>query len=439
MIVQNDKISEDTTRRYDAIAREDIEQGPEDGGNADIINNDKHIFHTSYCAVIEVLVPESLREYFTKVWSRDTYRKVSAFKGFQKRQLYLTSGKGGFYEYFVIMVFDDFDSFTSWQQSNERNEQVAILERYGILSILINAYGGGTAALNNSYAYHRIVLHNTLSRSISWPMPPPKWKLVIIIFTAVYCSLLVKNEGSLSVALQKANQPPGFNILVGIVVVVLTNSYATLPLMMASPWVNKWLRARRGMLVTDMHPLHSLLDQGLLIFAAETQEGQVPPELLQRLSKLEAKCDKLRETYHILRRKVSSQRQELDQRSSGGTVSPARTPSPGVQWGTTPDPAVVDKDAYGAGDEADADAGAGADHPSLQGQDTVPSAEIRKAIVELNLPLEAKSQSTPITMAVKHFVKWESVLDFEKWTDEIVSLNSSNSILFYYILPPLPP
>ena len=342
----------------------------------------------TYSAVIEILVPMKQREYFSDEWSSLIYDKVSTYKGFRARHIHLLNEKDGYLEYMTVLVFNDFDSFNFWQQSEDRKRLVGMLEPRGIKSMLINAYGGchnedyntQDAVMESSpkSPTGRVVKQNSLTGTIPRPMPPPKWKLMLILMMTVYCSLMTLDEGSLTIALLKANQPAGFTTLVGITIIVTCLTYSFLPLIMSIPFINKWLRQPRSVSVDEMHPIHSLLDQGLLIFAAETHEFKVPKELMQRVAKLEARCDKLRSVNHELRVQMSS-------------LNDTRSSISGV------DPATVKHEA----------------NPSLE--------DISSKTVLLTGE-HTRDSNVPITMAVRHSVKWECVPDFEKWTDDIVSI-----------------
>jgi antibiotic biosynthesis monooxygenase (ABM) superfamily enzyme len=360
----------------------------------------------TYSAVIEIIVPLKHRKYFADEWNALIYNRVSTYKGFRTRHVHLLNEKDGFLEYMTVLVFDDFESFSFWQLSDDRQKLIALLKPRGITAMLVNAYGGcgngdvnegcttpgpeggALGARTTTAGTGRVMSQNALTGKIPRPMPPPKWKLYMILLGTVFACLSVIGEGSMTVALLKANQPAGFTLLLGIMVVVTGMTYSFLPLLMGIPIISKWLRTPRSVQVEDMHPVHAMLDQGLLIFAEETHQPQVPIAVLDRLSKLEVKCDRLRSANHELRQRISSIEDTRRRASSNPSM-------------------VGDGDTTASVDPAEMVDGYAADEFSSN---------------ILAFGEHSLDSNVPITMAVRHHVKWECVLDFEKWTDEIVSV-----------------
>jgi antibiotic biosynthesis monooxygenase (ABM) superfamily enzyme len=286
----------------------------------------------------------------------------------------------------------------------QRSECLAELSARDIMGTVINAYGGSisgdtdpasdpsssgrTVAAGDSdsslaQASKRITLHNCLNR-VPKALPPPKWKLAVLITGAVYSTLLVINvSGSVDVMLS-ADMPLGLVLFLSICHSVVMLVYAGLPLLMSIPFINKWLRSKRRCEPSQMHPLLAMLDQGLQVFSIKLQPREVPQSILDKISKLEVRVDKLLSMNTSLQAEVHSLHPPAEHSDAAGT---------------------------------DTDTEPGIDETQIT--HVVPMANFIESYHEARSKNNSSDLSAPLTMAVRHYVKWEHQINFENWTKDM--------------------
>ena len=264
----------------------------------------------------------------------------------------------------------------------QRKKVVAELSDKHIVVTAVNAYGGsiGGAEISpddESLVQARISSHNTINKVPS-SLPPPKWKLAIIITIEVYIALTLVNLSGSVDAMLAADMPLGLVLFLSVSHVVLLLTYAGLPLLMSVPIVNKWLRMARRCDPSQMHPLHAVLDQGLQIFSVKMKPQQVPHEVLSRIKTLESRVDKLLEMNKSLQAEVNTL-----QTVTSPLLSPANK---------------LEDDAF---------------------EDVVANKAAKIASDRQSSSNLGSDRSAPLTMAVRHYIKWEYQIDFINWTKEM--------------------
>ena len=274
----------------------------------------------------------------------------------------------------------------------QRSELLRELTRKGIVGTTVNAYGGSLSGSNPTDSLARttstrISLHTSIQK-VPTALPPPKWKLALIITGAVYVALVVGGLSGSVDAMLAADMPLGLVLFVSICHSVAMLSYAGLPLVMSIPVVNKWLRLKRRCKPAEMHPLHLMLDQGLEIFSIKTKPREVPPEVLDKISKLEARVDKLLGMNTNLQARVNS------------LAPPADSIDAAAQDEAENNEALI---------------------MDLHINNVVKTMESHNALQREQR--QDKEQSNPregpLTMACKHYVKWEYQQDFEDWSKDM--------------------
>lgn len=291
----------------------------------------------------------------------------------------------------------------------QRKECISVLPSRQIVSTLVNAYGGSIAGNSDTDSLaqntsRKIQLQNSINQ-VPRALPPPKWKLCLVIVSAVYSALLVTGlSGSVDVMLA-AGLPLGLVLFLSISHTVTLLSYAGLPLLMSIPFINSWLRLKRRCKPANMHPLHAVLDQGFDIFSVKLKTQEVPPEVLEKIKKLEVRVDKLLGMNTSLHTEID----ELKQRDVDAKPLPPTTNG-----------SVEEHDEYGDAvmeevivNNVEKMVGSIASHRDSR-------SKIQKLKSQGELVSEPEPDlDAPLTMACRHYVKWECQLEFENWCKEI--------------------
>lgn len=313
--------------------------------------------------------------------------------------------------------------------TSQRKELLQELSQKQIVCTLLNAYGGsldaGRADASPTDAL-ALITSQQISRqngikAVPRALPPPKWKLCLIITTAVYSILLLVAFAGTVPAMLATGMPLGLVLFISVGETVTLLSFAGLPLLMSIPCIDAWLRMKRRCEPSQMHPLHAVLDQGLQVFAVKLKPREVPREVLDKIFKLEGRVDKLLEMNTKLQGEVISLQQHVTTIASGTT-------------------AVTD------------------DAPCKEEESEQFSTELIEAVQVHNVDKlagiisshhEAESRIktdrlAPLTLACKHYVKWEHQIDFERWTQEMDAemrkyahphpRHPSSSLAAYYVM-----
>lgn len=142
----------------------------------------------------------------------------------------------------------------------------------------------------------RLELHESMSKAPQ-AVPPPKYKLFIIIW---FCVL------SLNLVNVLAGGPRdliGYGLafsavtFIGLCHQMVVIIYALAPCLLSFYVLERWIKAPRCK-VEEMTPIYSILDQGLQIFAALPKE-KPPQEIMNRLDRLEGTLSNSMSTYAI--------------------------------------------------------------------------------------------------------------------------------------------
>jgi antibiotic biosynthesis monooxygenase (ABM) superfamily enzyme len=340
----------------------------------------------TYRALVELLIPENENQYFCEAWLPETYRVLKEkMPGFKTRHIHPMKKANGFYEYVIVLVFDALENFQLWMESEEREQRMILLRERKCVMKMLNAYGGAEAkklikiSSDNSIGTSD---ENILSIQASMPVipkpsPPAKWKISVILVVTVFVTVQVALFGGTPGLMTLEEVPAGTTLFVLLVHVVCLLVYAVNPLIMNIPFVEAWLKVPRQ---ENMSPFHSLLHDGLGMFIP-APPFSVPPAVLARISKLEAHTESLRSMNNKL--KADLRRLEL---------------------GLNPDAKMLGEDEILLLD----------DEPEKL---KAVRAELERIASgrQPNIAGAVNNEDEVFTTAVRHFVKWECVPDFEDW------------------------
>jgi antibiotic biosynthesis monooxygenase (ABM) superfamily enzyme len=384
----------------------------------------------SYDYVVYFIVPKRKLRFF-KAWLAELYELVVTFKGFVTRSVHELEQNEEYGEIVMITVFDSFSSFRNWHMFQTRRDKYITLAKQHIKWTALNDYGGiskGDQGPNGEKASAHRILDQNAAIKVPKPRSPPKWKLTLVLILSIYMIVACFIYSEQSVVFLEAGLPRGFITLIYVCELVIINVFALSRIVMDIPLVSKWIRLPRPT-AEQMSPIHRVLDQGLEIFA-DKNSAPLPPDLVQWMDKMEGKVSALRRKEHEMKvamqticETVTSMREHLSTQSlstgSGllGTVpvtngiairkqpggilneklikmedliSVYRTRSPPI-GGASPSPDPSDTSGNGCQNDIHSDIG---------------------SCCQQNIP-------SRICMAVRHYVKWEYVLEFEAWTDEM--------------------
>jgi antibiotic biosynthesis monooxygenase (ABM) superfamily enzyme len=325
--------------------------------------------------VLQMFVPISEVKYYEDTWLHEIIVKVKKYTGFQKRHVFKVSTSDIFVEYVIVLTFDTYDNFYEWKNSKERIKCFDKLKKRhnGYKTQRINNFGGDIhddSSVNRKESVAQIKV-----------LPPPKWKLACIITFAVYSTLAMIQFCKSTKILLDLQLPIGFVTFLVNVHVVIMLVYSYLPLIMSLPFVDKWLRNRR-MPIEEMSSIHAILDQGFLMFQLRFFLFQVTEEYQDKQKTIEKRLDILLDINHNLKLEVQSLK-------GCNNLSSVNTNNDKTKYD-------VNKDVYSNSIEV-----------------------LQKTKNELHKNSDSLQTTGPMTMTVRHFIKWECTLDFENWTQEI--------------------
>lgn len=379
---------------------------------------------TSYDYVVYFVVPKRKLPYF-KLWLAELYELVVTFKGFVTRSVHELKQSEDYGEIVMITVFDSFNSFRNWHMFETRRDKYNSLAHHDIKWTALNDYGGidnDGKHLNGDRASSHRILEQNAAIKVPKPRSPAKWKLTLILIVSIYMIVACYIYSGQSAVFLAAGLPKSFITLIYVWELVTINVYALSRIVMDIPLISKWIRLPRPP-ADQMSPIQRVLDQGLEIFA-DKSSAPLPPDLTQWMDKMEGKVSALRKKEHEMKMiiqsvcetvtsmkeclatlpvtsplhpttthatKASSHKQTtiLNDKllKMEDLVSIYRTQSPPVAGASrSPDPSECNLDGVGNG-------------MSISSPTNVPPSRI--------------------CMAVRHYVKWEYVLEFEAWTDEM--------------------
>ena len=358
---------------------------------AGVRGNDSCPSHTSDTAdaVTNFIVPISKKEFF-KQWLINSYDEISVFKGFISRHVHEVAQRDGYIEYVTVIIFESYSAFKEWYTSNERMKILKSLKQANIQWSMMNAYGGNIEDVdtspyskNHHKLTNRITLQNSLVK-IPKPIPPPKWKLTLTLIISIYVIVVSYVYSGQFEVLHKHQFPKSFIYFIFVSQLVIINVYALAPLIMELPFVDAWLRMKRADPAT-MHPIHAVLDQGLKMFAVKISPPP-HPDIIRRFDILERKIEKLREVEHNIKVALQNSPYDLESIQTNEEES-----EPLIKSLTNLEPSLTRAKQITERRRSNSDIFATKDHPPKH----------------------------KITMAVRHYVKWERVLEFEDWTNEM--------------------
>lgn len=345
---------------------------------------------STFNALFHLGVPSIYRVWLEKSWMPELMEALSSFRGFQHHSVHVLSNEGDYVQYAIILQFDTVQVLNRWQSSEERGKLVKRLEHKKIKIFSVDHYGGLIAANtpnqdeeNGGMEAIKTKFHlQDAMQFLPRPQPPPKWKLFIIIYVNVIFCILIEQIGGSTAKMIASGVPIGLAIFFAQFHSVPFMSYVTMPLCLSIPWVSYWLRLPRPR-VEDLHPVLAVLEQGLQMFALQPTDVQ----LQARVRKLEERLDRLRSINNDLNHRVES-------------LSERTTSIPHLQRAKSQ--AIVRHDAV---DKA------------LTARKDSPPSSTKSDGINPSQPLF--TSSGPLTMVVRHYIKWEHVLDFNIWCDRI--------------------
>jgi antibiotic biosynthesis monooxygenase (ABM) superfamily enzyme len=377
--------------------------------------------------VYHTTVPIKQTEYFEKQWLPKMANLYDNLIGFRYRSVNLLVQTAEVREYLVIIACTDYHSFLVWEATPLRSQMLKELKSHGIVTRRLDttsadqASGGGAGP-------SKAFLKDTLG-AVPPPLPPPKWKLCIIIYIGVVANIYLWAYTGIPAVMAMAGMPLGFNLFVALGISVPILSFAFFPLVMSIPIVSRWLRAPRP---PHMSSFHKLLDHGLLMFAAKMTPGP-SKEVVIHFKKLECRLEATRRIQHHLTNEIDTLKEQL--RLTGvRTVSTEGGEGGGghlsaVEVNDTVRNKITEgilsrgnssmKKSKSAPNFVDLESGGGGGDG---GGDSAQTEKIHE------------NEHGPLTVAVAHWVRWEYILDFELWTEEMAAEMAKSVVLLIPLL-----
>jgi antibiotic biosynthesis monooxygenase (ABM) superfamily enzyme len=355
------------------------------------------VFHTT--------VPIQHKDYFEKEWLPNMATLYDTLQGFKYRSINLLVRTEEVCEYLVIIACNDYHCFLRWESTPQRVEMLELLKFHGIVTRRLDTTSHDpvvTPDMQSQSLPLRAYLKDRLGAAPPSPPPPSKWKLSVIIFLGVMMNIYLWSYSGVPLMMTAAGLPNGFNLFVSLVISVPILSYSIFPLVMSIPIVSRWLQAPRP---EKMNSLQKLLNEGLLMFAPRGSPGP-SKETVAHFKKMECRLEATRRVQHQLSNEIERMKSQMN-------ISQGKRPS------------------SDAGDELHESTR----HQVVEGiqrslslRDTMVKSKSTSNLSGLgNAPLHLNRDDIkerdhgPITVAVAHWVKWEHILDFELWTEEITS------------------
>jgi antibiotic biosynthesis monooxygenase (ABM) superfamily enzyme len=242
-----------------------------------------------YHSVYQFTVASAQRDYFERVWDKETLQTVLPWKGFINRTTHRIKSENEHDIYVVTLAFDCYENLRSWHVSDERKQLVDIGRANHITVEQLNAYGGATKEVAK-------ISVQLSTESIPRPRPLPRWKIFLLTSSCAACCNFVIGMNDVIGRIERVGFPVGLAIFLNLWQLVVILIYGVLPSVQTIPWVDKWLRLPRAE-ITEMTPMMSLLDQGLLMFSAPVN-SKLTNELTKRIEKLERRLEALRQMHH---------------------------------------------------------------------------------------------------------------------------------------------
>jgi antibiotic biosynthesis monooxygenase (ABM) superfamily enzyme len=421
----------------------------------------------SHHGVFRLLIPNKEKTYFEKVWLPHAYEVQLTFQGFKGRHVHHLSARDGFSEFVIVVVFESLEYFRNYLTSTERLNLMNDLINRGIVVSVLNEYGGVLEGDINGISHHdgatvnpllgdvdsalnkmetglnksdkfknnRISIGHSLPQ-IPKAMPPPKWKLTLVLIHAVFISVMVSNFSGSQIVMAEAGMPKGLYMFITIMHLIIMLQYAGLPLVMSIKPLDRWIKAPR-MSPEDMFPLHCILDQGLGLFIAKNNAPAIPKEVLRRIEVLESRVDTLRHINYKLKEELGHAKQLPHNLTDIHATTPTEPEHTFSMHHSQSFPVLHDKDSnssflpssqsyHNNSNLVDPVSQVVSKYYPLymaHKDETHQNNPHRKlSIDDINIPRLQSVESEAdnhVSLAVRHYVKWECALEFEKWTDEM--------------------
>ena len=224
-------------------------------------------------------------KYIEEQWLPGIHDEIRNFKGFRHRLVipptvvnYDEESEDEL-EYIVILYFSGISNLRSWAASLERQYWVNEGKQRGFVvgSLVDNeaAVDGnditthdqktGTSAFSAIWTKSNpthIELHHDTLKTAPKAMPPPKYKLFLVIWTCVFIANLANAFAGDKYAMMNVGIPFSAATFIELCHSMPVIIYALAPLIMSFQLVSRWMKAKRCA-PEDMSPLHRLIDQGL--------------------------------------------------------------------------------------------------------------------------------------------------------------------------------
>lgn len=352
------------------------------------------VFHTT--------VPLQHKDYFEKEWLPRMGALYDTLQGFKYRSINLLVRTEDVCEYLVIIACSDYECFLRWESTPQRMEMMEHLKSRGIVTRRLDTTSQDQVVMQSHGHPLRAYLKDPLGATSSSP-PPSKWKLSVIIYLGVMMNIYLWSYTGIPVMMATAGLPKGFTLFVSLAISVPILSYSVFPLVMSIPIISRWLRAPRPEKMTS---IQRLLNDGLMMFAQKGTPG-TSKETIAHFKKMECRLEATRRVQHQLSNEIERMKSQmsfsLGEKSSMSKAGEDLHESTrhqvvrGIQRSLSQRGTMV------------------------KSKSTSNIASLESAPLNLNRDDIKDGDHGPITVAVAHWVKWEHILDFELWTEEITS------------------
>jgi antibiotic biosynthesis monooxygenase (ABM) superfamily enzyme len=407
----SDEILESTTRQSHLLPSHSSSSEP-------VINI---VYHTK--------VPIQHKDYFEKEWLPSMATLYETFQGFKYRSINLLVRTEDVCEYLVIIACSDYQCFLRWESTPQRVEMLELLKFHDIVTHRLDTTSQDPALPERMQRQQshslplRAYLNEPLGVAATSPsLPPSKWKLSVIIFLGVMMNIYLWSYSGLPVRMAAAGLPGGFNLFVSLAISVPILSYSVFPLVMSIPLVAHWLQSPRPEKMTS---LQKLLDQGLQMFASKGTPGP-SKETVAHFKKMECRLEATRRVQHQLSSEIERMKSQMHL-------------SQGHQQRRGSSSSTLSKDAEELHESTRHQVAEGIER-SLALRGAMKKSKSTSHLQTLgNAPSPhfngdeiKEGNHGPITVAVAHWVKWEHILDFELWTEDITSAMAKLVLLSLY-------
>lgn len=330
----------------------------------------------TFNGILQISYLEQYRDNFEKKWLPAMIEVIRSWKGYQHHRLHVIHNPihTDVIECVFIFSFTSLESYRSWCISDERKQLLHDATSLNLNIKVLNDFGSNDAKCT------RISLQN-FSKTPALPLPPPKWKMILVIYVTLMTALLVLEYSGLAVIMLEAGIPSFLVTFINLIHSVFILSYSITSIFMSIPLVDKWVKAPRD--IATMWPIFRIIDSGFQIFSVDSGSSLFE-DAKAKINKVEEKLDSLRKVNFELRQEIKQIRNRLS----------LLEPNLNVIYETEENTPLVKQDSV---------------------RDLFSRRNSEKT---LGSPKVVQDDAS-VTVAVVNVIKWEYRLEYESWAQEM--------------------